>query len=272
LHVSAATSKETAPGIFLPNFKPVTGRLNGERIDVVRLYRFNVTRPRDLELDLMADSAAPLNLKLLNDQGRYLQCNCGNTGQQTIRRQLSPGRYFVVVEAHSFGSAQFTLTRKLRLITHVHVTFDSARYEQIAPARAIRVATHVTPSVDGPITIEIQRFDPVQRWQFYRAYHVRAIQGLAEIAFVPPHIGRWRAWVSYDGTKTASPATGGPAQALVGQAAALTAPHPRTPRPYAARATAGARYSRRHRLRVPVSRRPAPSPRLRLPDERECQI
>jgi len=101
--------------------------------------------------------------------------------------------------------------------THVKVTFDRTGYEEIAPARAIRVAAHVTPSVDEPITIETQRFDPVERWQFYRINHVRAINGLVEIRFLPPHIGRWRAWVSYDGTKTASPATGGPAQALVAE-------------------------------------------------------
>jgi hypothetical protein len=217
LHVAVATSKETAPGTFLPNLRPITDRLNGERIDVVRLYRFNVIQRSDLELDLMAGSDAPLNLKLLNDEGRYLQCNCGSTGQETIRRQISPGRYFVVVEAHSFGIAQFTLTLQLRLITHVKVTFDGTGYEEIAPARAIRVAAHVTPRVDGPVTIEIQRFDPVERWQFYRVYHVQAINGLAEVGFLPPHIGRWRAWVSYNGTRTASPATGGPAQALVAE-------------------------------------------------------
>lgn len=217
LHVAQATSKETAPGISLPNLTPITDRLNAKRIDVVRLYRFDVTQRSDLELDLLAGSNAPLNLKLLNDQGRYLQCNCGSTGQETIRRQISPGRYFVVVEAHSFGTAQFTLTLKLRLITHVNVTFDGAGYEQIAPGRAIRVAAHVTPAVDGPVTITIERFDPVARWQYYRTYHLRAVNGVAGISFLPPHIGRWRAFVSYDGTRTASPATGGPAQALVAE-------------------------------------------------------
>lgn len=217
LHVARATSKEMAPGMLLRNLSPVTDRLNAKRIDVVRLYRFNVTQRSDLELDLMAGSDAPLSLKLLTDEGRYLQCNCGSTGQETIRRQISPGRYFVVVEAHSFGTAQFTLTLQLRLITHVSVTFDGTGYEEIAPGRTIRVDARLTPAVDGPVTIELQRFEPVERWQFYRTYHVHAVNGLAEIQFLPPHIGRWRAWVSYDGTRTASPATGGPAQALVAE-------------------------------------------------------
>lgn len=220
LHVAPATSKETAPGIFLPNLTPITDRLNGTRIDVVRLYRFNVTQRSDLQLDLMAASDALLNLQLLNDEGRSLQCNCGSTGQQTIRRQTSPGRYFVVVEAHSFGIAQFKLTLKLRLITHVDVTFDATKYEEIAPGRVIRVDAHVSPAVDGPVTIEIERFDPVARWQFYRTYHLNAVNGLAEVGFLPPHIGRWRAWADYEGTSTSAPATGrlqGPAQALVAE-------------------------------------------------------
>lgn len=217
LHVAKATSKEMAPGTLLPNQRPITDRLNGTRIDVVRLYRFNVTQRMDLELDLMAAADAPLNLKLINDQGRYLQCDCGSTGQETIRRQISPGRYFVVVEAHSFGRAQFTLRLQLRLITHVSVTFDGTGYEEIAPGRAILVSAHIIPMVDGPVTIEIERFDPTAGWQYYRDYHLHARNGLAEIRFLPAHLGRWRARVSYDGTDTASPATGGPAEALVAE-------------------------------------------------------
>ena len=56
-----------------------------------------------------------------------------------------------------------------------------------------RVAAHVTPAVNGPVTIEIDRFDPVEQWQFYRVYHVQAVHGVARIRFLPPDIGRWRA-------------------------------------------------------------------------------
>jgi hypothetical protein len=215
LHVAPASANEMAPGVRLPNLTPISGHLRGNLLDVVRLFRFDVVQRSDLELDLMAGYDAPFDLKLLDDQGRYLQCNCGSTGQETIRRQISPGRYFVVVQAHSFGSGPFTLTLKLRLITHVNVTFDGNGYEEVAPGRMIEIAAQVTPVVDGPVTIEIDSFDPVERWQFYRVYHVRAVNGLAQISFRPPHIGRWRASVSYDGTSTASPATSGVAQALV---------------------------------------------------------
>ena len=204
LHVAPATFKETAPGIFLPNFARYRGFLRGNVIDDVRLFRFDVTRRSDLELDLQADG--PFDLKLYGDWGHLLQCECGFSGPKTIRRQARPGRYFVVVQAISYSSGSFTLTRQSRLITHVNVTFDGARNKQ---------AAHVTPAVDGPVTISLEYFDPVYRWQYSHTFHLRAVHGLAAVSFVPAHLGRWRAFVSYDGTKTASPATGGPAQILV---------------------------------------------------------
>lgn len=215
LHVAPASSNERAPGIFLANFAHYKGFLRGNVISDVRLFRFDVTQRSDLVLFLQAAFTAPFDLKLLNDQGRYLQCNCGSTGEETIRRQISPGRYFVVVDAHDFGSGPFTLYRESRLITHVNVTFDGTGYEQVSPGTVTRLAAHVTPAVDGPVTIQVQYFDPVARWQFYRTYHVQAVHGTAEIPFVAPYVGRWRTSVSYDGTKTASPATSGVAQILV---------------------------------------------------------
>jgi hypothetical protein len=215
LHIAPATSAETAPGIFLPNLGHITGYLRGNVIDDVRLFRFDVTHHSDLELFLQAASNAPFDLKLLNDRGQYLQCNCGSTGEETIRRQVGAGRYFVVVQAEAFGSGPFTLYRQSRLITHVGVTIDGQHYDQVSPGSGMQIAAHVTPAVDGPVTIEVDSFDPVERWQFYRYYHVNAVGGLAQMLFVAPHIGRWRATVSYDGTKTASPATSGFSQALV---------------------------------------------------------
>ncbi|MGZ4176020.1 MAG: hypothetical protein ACXVUX_07385 [Solirubrobacteraceae bacterium] len=215
LHVRPATFKEMAPGIFLPNLSHYTGFLRGNVIDDVRLFRFDVTSHSDLTLFLQAASDAPFDLKLLDDRGRYLQCNCGSTGEETIRRQIQPGRYFAVVQAESFGWGPFTLYRQTRLITHIHTTMDGVGYEQVAPNQAVRIDARITPAVDGPVTIEVESFDPVEHWQFHRLYSVRAVNGLAEVPFVAPHVGRWRASAVFTGTKTASPATSGTAQILV---------------------------------------------------------
>jgi hypothetical protein len=215
LHVRPASEDETTPGIFLPNFAHMKSFLRGNVIDDVRLFRFDVTQRSDLTLFLQAASGAPFDLKLLNDRGHYIQCNCGSTGEETIRRQVSPGRYFAVVQAEDFGWGPFTLSRQSRLITHVTVAFDGTHHGEVQPGTSVQIAANVTPAVDGPVTIEVDSFDPVEGWQFYRYYHVHAVRGVAQMPFTAPHLGRWRATTTFDGTRTASPATSGFSQALV---------------------------------------------------------
>lgn len=204
-----------APGIFLPNFAHYKATLHGNLDTDVRLFRFDVTTYSDLTLFLQTASDASFDLKLLNDQGRYLQCNCGSEGEETIRREMRPGRYFVVVQAENFESGPFTLYRESRTITHVRVSFDGLGYEQISPGASTRVTATVSPAVDGAVTFELEYFDPVQRWQFRGYYHAEAVNGVAVLPFVPPAVGRWRATVVYNGTHSAAPATSGWANLLV---------------------------------------------------------
>lgn len=220
LHIAPATSLEMAPGISLPNFAHYIATLHGNLDTDVRLFRFDVTTFSDLTLFLQTASNESFDLKLLNDQGRYLECDCGSQGEETIRRQMRPGRYFVVVQAENFESGPFTLYRESRTITHVRVSFDGFGYEQISPGGSTRVTATVFPAVDGPVTFELEYFDPVQRWQFRGYYHAEAVGGVAVLPFTPPAVGRWRATVVYGGTRSAAPATSGWANLLV--AAPLT--------------------------------------------------
>jgi hypothetical protein len=215
LHVAPANSLEMAPGIFLPNFAHYTATLHGNLDTDVRLFRFDVTTLSDLTLFLQTASDESFDLKLLNDQGRYLQCDCGSQGEETIRRQMQPGRYFVVVQAENFESGPFTLYRESRTITHVQISFDGFGYEQISPGASTRVTATVSPNVDGPVTFELEYFDPVERWQFRGYYHAQAVNGVAVLPFTPPEVGRWRATVVYNGTRSAAPAMSGWANLLV---------------------------------------------------------
>jgi hypothetical protein len=215
LHVAPASSLEMAPGILLPNFAHYRATLHGNLDTDVRLFRFDVTTISDLTLFLQTASNESFDLKLLNDQGKYLQCECGSEGEQTIRRQVRPGRYFVVVQAEDFESGPFTLSRESRTITHVHISFDGAGYEQISPGASTRVTATVSPAVDGPVTFELEYFDPVERWQFRGYYHAEAVNGVAVLPFTPPRTGRWRATVVYNGTHAAAPASSGWANLLV---------------------------------------------------------
>ena len=215
LHVAPASSLEMAPGISLPNFAHHTATLHGNLDTDVRLFRFDVTTLSDLTLFLQTASDKSFDLKLLNDQGRYLQCDCGSEGEETIRREVRPGRYFVVVQAENFESGPFTLSRESRTITHVHISFDGSGYEQISPGASTRVTATVSPAVNGPVTFELEYFDPVERWQFRGYHYAEAVNGVAILPFTPPRTGRWRATVVYNGTHAAAPATSGWANLLV---------------------------------------------------------
>ena len=215
LHLAPATPLEMAPGIPLPNFARYTATLHGNLDTDVRLFRFDVTTFSDLTLFLQTASNESFDLKLLNDEGRYLECDCGSQGEETIRREIRPGRYFVAVQAENFESGPFTLSRESRTITHVRVSFDGFGYEQISPGASTRVTATVSPGVAGPVTFELEYFDPVQRWQFRGYYHATAVNGVAVLPFTPPAVGRWRATVVYGGTRSAAPATSGWANLLV---------------------------------------------------------
>jgi hypothetical protein len=215
LHIAPASSLEMAPGILLANFAHYTATLHGNLDTDVRLFRFDVTTFSDLTLFLQTGSNESFDLKLLNDQGKYLQCECGSEGEETIRREMHPGRYFVAVQAENFESGPFTLSRESRTITHVRISFDGAGYEQISPGASTRVTATVSPGVSGPVTFELEYFDPVERWQFRGYHHAEATNGVAVLPFTPPQTGRWRATVVYSGTHTAAPATSGWANLLV---------------------------------------------------------
>jgi hypothetical protein len=73
----------------------------------------------------------------------------------------------------------------------------------------------VSPGASGPVTVDIERFDPVFGWQFYRESQATASGGLASVAFTPPAVGRWRAKATYGGSRTFSPSAVGFSYLLV---------------------------------------------------------
>jgi hypothetical protein len=65
------------------------------------------------------------------------------------------------------------------------------------------------------VVIEIERFDPVFGWQFYRQDEAFASEGAASVSFVPPAVGGWRAKATYRGSRTSSPSAVGFSYLLV---------------------------------------------------------
>ncbi len=212
LQVAPAGPAETAPGLVLGNYAHAHGRLDGRGVRVLRLYRLDVTSHSNLTLKLIAPGSADFNLQLRNQNGNVIACQCGGSGSQTLQHQLVPGRYYAVVSARDATAGNFTLVRESRTITSTSLSFSSAK---ASPGEGLDIDVKVSPAASGPVVIEIERFDPVFGWQFYRQETAFVSEGAVSVPFVAPAVGRWRAKATYKGSLTASPSAVGHTYLLV---------------------------------------------------------
>ncbi len=206
LEVARAGPAETAPGLALGNYEHAHGRLDGNGAHVLRLYRLDVTTHSNLTLKLIAPGSADFNLQLRNQNGNVIDCECGASGSQTLAHQLQPGRYYAIVSVRDATSGNYTLIRESRTITSTSISFGTAK---AAPGQSLGIDVKVSPDASGPVTVDIERFDPVFGWQFYREEHAFASGGAADLSFTPPAVGRWRANATYSGSSIFSPSAVG---------------------------------------------------------------
>src|SRR5919206_49151 len=153
VQLARAGRDDTAPGVFLRNFARRRGRLNGRRIDVVDLFRFDVTARSELTLDLRSRGDRAFSVQLLNDRGRRIACACFDTGGTQLRRRLARGRYFAAVRARDHARGAYTLRRISRTITRTRVAIGGRTHARIAPGRSTVVSATVSPAVSGPGTV-----------------------------------------------------------------------------------------------------------------------
>ena len=201
LQIAPAGPSETAPGLALGNYAHAHGRLDGGGVHVLRLYRLDVTTHSNLTLKLTAPSSADFDLQLRNQNGNVIECQCGDSGSQTLQHQLLPGRYYAVVSVRDDTAGNFTLVRESRTITQTRVSFGEGH---AAPGQGVSINVSVSPAASGRVTVDIERFDPVFGWQFYQQVQAEVSEGSASIPFTPPAVGRWRANATYAGSRTAS--------------------------------------------------------------------
>jgi hypothetical protein len=213
LQAAQANGTQTAPGLELGNYGRADGRLEGAGIQVLRLYRLSVTSHSNLTLRLSAPPSAEFSLQLRDQNGGVIGCSCSGSGSQKLQQQLRKGRYYAVVSVRNHTSGNFTLTRESRTITHTSIAFGTVHGR---PGEAVPLKVRVTPGASGPVKVQLQRFDPVFGWQFYREIEAQVSEGTAVIQFTPPAVGNWRANASYAGSRVASPSAVGYTYLLVG--------------------------------------------------------
>ena len=212
LQVAVAGAAETAPGLPLANYAHAHGYLDGGGVRVLRLYRLDVTSHSNLTLRLHAPESARFNLALRDKDGGILECQCEGSGPQMLQKQLNPGRYYAVVSERGSTSGSFTLVRESRTITSTRLSFSSS---EVSAGQPLAINVKVSPEASGPVTVDIERFDPVFGWQFYAERLASASGGAATVPFTPPAVGRWRAKASYGGSSVFSPSSVGFSYLLV---------------------------------------------------------
>ena len=79
----------------------------------------------------------------------------------------------------------------------------------------MRLTAAVSPSTGGPVEIVVERFDPLEGFQFLRSFRLRARGGRANASFRPPSEGSYRARAVFKGTRDAARSTSGYARLKV---------------------------------------------------------
>lgn len=194
LQVARASSDDTTPGIFVRNHTVTRGGLNANRIDVVDLYRFDVVKPSIT--DLVLSSSGDFDIVLIRAGGKRVA-----SGDENIHVRTGPGRYFALVRAHRHESGRYKLNRSSKTITRTTLT---ATPKVGGPGSSVALRVSVAPGAAGPVTILVERFDPVNGYQFIKRFETRASGGHAGATFRPPSIGRYRARAIFNGTRFAS--------------------------------------------------------------------
>ena len=105
----------------------------------------------------------------------------------------------------------------MREITSTGMMISGSRSAKAGPGRSVRLEARTTPAPGGGLVkMQINRFDPLEGWQFSRMIRVRVGSGgVAAVHWTPPSVGRWQVRATYRGTRSSSPSRSNVARLLV---------------------------------------------------------
>jgi hypothetical protein len=209
LQVVAAGADDLGVGIELTAGSTRRGRLSPGGVDVVDLYHFDVARPSEARMSLVRGAGRSFQRVLLTDSGTRLA-----SGETGIRHRLARGRYVIAVEAPpGTSSGVYRLTLRLRGLTSTSVLVSGTSSGEVAPGTTVSISCAISPATSGGrIEIQIDRFDTLTGWEFYRV--IRVPVG-ATVSWRPPAAGRWRIKARFLGTPESAPSRSGYAYLLV---------------------------------------------------------
>ena len=147
------------PGSGCPTTSASAAGSSGSELDAVDLYRFSIATRSTVRLTL--GTGAGFELRLLDEGGDRIASGA------ELERRLAPGRYFVAVRALDGAGGRYALRRLARVITRSQMRVDGGSSATIAPGGSVGLALEVSPAVDGPATMTVERFDPLAGWLFH---------------------------------------------------------------------------------------------------------
>lgn len=218
LDISPAGADDTAPGITVLNHDRRRGSVSGRGVDVLDLYRFEVSHKSNVTLQYRGARQLRFDLLLLSSKGGKIDCACNEQGGGRLRKDLDEGEYYVAFRAVGQTAGRYSFSLLVREITTTTVTINGLGDATSAPGAWVTLGALVTPSTaaGGPIRLQVDRFDPIEGWQFVRLFYVQVGSGgRVNVSWKPPSLGRWRLHAVFRGSWAASPSKSGYAYLLV---------------------------------------------------------
>jgi hypothetical protein len=192
LQVAPALADDIGVGVELANLARARGTLSPSGVDVVDVYHFDVAQTSDVRLRLTQPAGRSFRLVLLTDDGRRV-----SSGEVKLDRRLEVGRYVVAVTG-TIGTpgGRYAVSLVVRRLTSTSITIGGG---ELRPGVPLTIRALTTPATGGgTIDVQIDRFDPMTGWHFYRMVRVGAPS--ATLSWTPPALGRWRIRASFAGT------------------------------------------------------------------------
>jgi hypothetical protein len=211
LEVARAGPDDIAPGLPITNRQTRRGSLSGGSIDVVDLYRFSIDHRTEVTTRLRAPANTRFAVVLVSGTGDRIACLCAHRRSPQLRTRLDEGDYFVAVQARSGSPGRYAISLLVREITSTAALVDDFFDTTVQLGRPVVLSAQVTPSaaVGGRVRFQVDRFDPIEGWQFSRIARGRvSSSGLASVTWTPPTVGRWRVRAFFVGTSNAAPSAG----------------------------------------------------------------
>ena len=185
LRVGAALADDTAPGLRLTADREVRGSLHGSELDALDLYRFGVAHRSDMRIRLATDHRFEVVLDDRRGAG--------------ARRRAAPPRRAArprpLLRGRPVAGRRERGVRPEAARPHDHVGPDHRERQPEhhgGPDRAVTLAVRVSPAVDGPATLVVERFDPLDGWLFAARFRPQVSGGTAAVTWTPPALGRYR--------------------------------------------------------------------------------